>query len=212
MRRNTKQCGICGISISLSNFKRHEKACQNDSMKPRLSEDEISERRKEICAKARAARGKANPLSLKNMAKKISLAHRRGCYDLAYEAMRGRPGRPHSEETKRKLSEKARLSKHRRLRKGAKEYCGVMLDSSWEILFAQWLDSYSISWERPGPLEYDGRHYFPDFYLSEFNLFVDVKNDFLILTDSEKVRSAAKQNGVEILILSQKNLQQLGVM
>jgi hypothetical protein len=212
MKRNTKECKICGRSISLSNIGKHEKACQGHSILPRPSREEVLEKKRRACAIARAAKGKPSPAKIKEMAKKISLAHKRGCYDRAHEALRGKPGRPQSEETKRKLSEKAKLSKHRRLRKGIKEYCGVLLDSSWEVSFAQWLDSNSISWKRPDPLEYDGRHYFPDFYLSEFDLFVDVKNDYLILTDSEKVKKAAEQNSVEILILSKKDLQQLGVM
>lgn len=212
MKRNTKECKTCGRSISLSNINKHEKTCQRHSILPRPSKEKVLEKRRRACAIARAARAKLSPVKLKEIAEKISLAHKRGCYDRAHEALKGKPGRPHSEETKRKQSEKAKLSKHRRLRKGVKEYCGVLLDSSWEVSFAQWLDSNSISWERPDPLEYDERHYFPDFYLSEFDLFVDVKNDYLILTDSVKVKKAAEQNSVEILILSKKDLQQLGVM
>jgi hypothetical protein len=89
---------------------------------------------------------------------------------------KGKPGKfkgkTHSAEAKIKISEKARVSTHRRLRKGMIEYNGVMMDSSWEVRLAQRLDAQSIKWTRPNALQYTDskgriRHYFPDFYLPE---------------------------------------------
>ena len=52
----------------------------------------------------------------------------------------------------------------------------VSLDSSWELLVALDLDRNSIRWERPSSyLLSNGRKYTPDFYLIDFNIFLDPK-------------------------------------
>jgi len=59
-------------------------------------------------------------------------------------------------------------------------YNGVWMHSSWELLFAKWLDSNNISWNRkiaPFSYEWKGsiRKYFPDFYISVLDVYVEVK-------------------------------------
>lgn len=98
---------------------------------------------------------------------------------------KGKPGtflgREHSKETKELMRKKALESPHRRLRKGMVEYNGVMLDSSWELALAKRLDELEIKWERPEPLKWidqDGliHNYFPDFYLPDYDIYLDPKN------------------------------------
>ena len=60
------------------------------------------------------------------------------------------------------------------------EYNGILLDSSWEVEVAKYLDSNNIKWERPKiGLEYEWndvkRVYYPDFYLPEYNRYIEVK-------------------------------------
>jgi hypothetical protein len=59
------------------------------------------------------------------------------------------------------------------------EYNGVILKGSWELLVAKWLDSKSIKWEhetKSFKYEWNGtRTYYPDFYLPDYNLFIEVK-------------------------------------
>lgn len=60
------------------------------------------------------------------------------------------------------------------------EYNGILLDSSWEVEVAKYLDSNNIKWERPKiGLEYEWngvkRLYYPDFYLLEYNRYIEVK-------------------------------------
>ena len=112
------------------------------------------------------------------------------------------PGTPHTEKTKQHLREKARLSKHRRLRKGTIVYSGVLLDSSWELALAIRLDDLNISWTRPDPVEYiddEGltRNYFPDFYLPDYDLYLDPKNKYAYETQKKKI---------DILLTTMKNL------
>ena len=58
-------------------------------------------------------------------------------------------------------------------------YKGVLLDSKWELEFAEWCDKESISWEKNTlgfEYEWNGnRIYYPDFYLKDLKRFVEVK-------------------------------------
>lgn len=56
----------------------------------------------------------------------------------------------------------------------------VLLDGSWELLVAQYLDKVNINWQRnlnKFPYVYNNkdRTYTPDFYLIDLNLYVEVK-------------------------------------
>lgn len=60
------------------------------------------------------------------------------------------------------------------------EYKNEKFHSSWEVIVAKWLDSKNIEWQRKvPPVEYalnESTHlYFPDFYLPDFDLFIEVK-------------------------------------
>lgn len=117
---------------------------------------------------------------------------------------------------------KACLSKHlssiaikqtrRRLMRYSKEYNGTLFDSSYEVAVAKSLDKHYVKWIRPEPLQYIDstnkvRHYYPDFYLPEFDVYLDPKNDYLIKTQCDKIRSAASHNNVKIIILSSLQLE-----
>lgn len=58
-------------------------------------------------------------------------------------------------------------------------YKGIILDSEWERIFAIWLDEKEIKWERPltgFKYQWEGeRIYYPDFYLPEYDLYIEVK-------------------------------------
>lgn len=71
-------------------------------------------------------------------------------------------------------------------------YNGVILDSSWELRIAKKLDELQIRWCRPKPIYWfdncNIQHkYFSDFYLSDYNLYIDPKNPYRILRDKEKL-------------------------
>lgn len=68
------------------------------------------------------------------------------------------------------------------------EYNGTKLKGSWEVLVAQWFDAHNIRWEHEAvgfKYFWNGdRTYFPDFFLPELNVFVEVKG-----YESERDRS-----------------------
>jgi hypothetical protein len=75
--------------------------------------------------------------------------------------------------------------------------------SSWELIVAKWLTSNNIKWERKvSPISYVwnglNKLYFPDFYLPELDLFVEVKG-------YETERDRCKWNAVQNLVVLKKN-------
>lgn len=115
-----------------------------------------------------------------------------GKYKGKNSSFKGMPGKKHTEESKKKISEAALKSKHRRLRKNPIPYKGIILDSSWELELAKRLDFLEIEWIRPGPIEWNDvsgvtHNYFPDFYLPKFSLYLDPKNQHAIRVQSEKL-------------------------
>jgi hypothetical protein len=115
---------------------------------------------------------------------------------------KGKPGisgKTHSDETRAIISQKALASKHRRLKKNTIWYNGVLLDSSWEVELAKRLDYLGIRWTRPDPIRWtDGaeveHNYFPDFYLPDYDLYLDPKNPQAMKSQQEKLKYLLTQH------------------
>jgi len=85
------------------------------------------------------------------------------------------------------------------------------LESSYELTLANDLNNHQVLWIRPSFFWYIDqdnrrRRYYPDFYLPEYNTYLDPKNDYLIQVDSEKVYRTSTQNNVQIFILNKDQL------
>jgi predicted nuclease of restriction endonuclease-like RecB superfamily len=83
----------------------------------------------------------------------------------------------------------------------------VEMDSTWEVLMAQKLDELDIKWVRNNSLKLPyitrgrrKRKYIPDFYLPDYNLYIEVKGYW---TDAarHKMKDVQERNPVRILIL-----------
>lgn len=129
-------------------------------------------------------------------------------------------GHHHTEEYKEKLRQVA-------LKEGLGGHCyrksilkdNVILESSYEKITADSLDENNVVWSRPGRFKYKDmkgiKHtYTPDFYLPEYNVYLDPKNDYLInninpglgFKDVDKIRWVEKQNKIRIIILDKNHL------
>lgn len=73
----------------------------------------------------------------------------------------------------------------------------VLLESSWEVEIATLLVERNIKWIRPKSIVWiDGqrkkRHYFPDFYLPDHNMYLDPKNPWGMARDKDKMAAVGK--------------------
>lgn len=76
------------------------------------------------------------------------------------------------------------------------EYKGQRLHGNWELTVAKWFDDNDISWVRPTdpiPYQWKGKWhlYFPDFYLPNYDVFVEVKG---YETERDKCKWASTPN------------------
>jgi hypothetical protein len=88
-------------------------------------------------------------------------------------------------------------------------YKNIIFDSSWEVEIAIFLDEHQIKWSRSRKhilywVDSNGecRRYYPDFFLEEFNAYVDPKNPFKQKKDKEKLDFIRKSH---ILIVGNVN-------
>jgi hypothetical protein len=198
-----KSCQHCKKLISCSNILRHETACYKIANKPTVAY---------ICKWCNKQLTSSNGLH-----GHIRIAHTERSEFSEYSkkglsVIAKLPPRKHSIEAKERLSIQAiaRLSKVKFYSKRT-VYNGITLDSSYELTLAKSLDEYGIKWTRPdkGLKYFDGtqhRHYLPDFHLTDFNVYLDTKNDFLIKKDALKIKLATEQNSVSVIVVDKNNL------
>ena len=131
----------------------------------------------------------------------IKKAHADGKYDHVDHT--GRKGYKHTDATLKIMREKALASPHRRLVRSIRKYTQkdgtiVNLDSSWEEALAIRLDELNVNWIRPEPIKWIddngiSHNYFPDFYLVDFDVYLDPKNPYAIKAQENKIKCLTKQ-------------------
>ena len=165
---------------------------------------ESNPKKLEYLKKLSEAREKISESTIKKISDSVKLAHQTGKYDYEAQSKKKKETRikngttKHSPEAIEKIRQGALKSNHRRLVRSIREYVKkdgtiVLLDSSWEEVLAKRLDHLNIIWERPSvPVIYqiDGvpRRYFPDFYLPEYDLYLDPKNPAAYSAQSRKIK------------------------
>lgn len=185
-----KYCGIPFTDKTSSERANHSRWCDKNPLRNKYRKPNTSQLR--------------TPEALKKRAAAIKKAHQDGKYaHLDYSKIN--IGRPHTEETKELLRQKALASPHRRLKRKMIEYKGIWLDSTWELVLAQRLDELNVSWIRPAPITWvdenrQTHHYFPDFFLPDYNLYLDPKNPQAVKVQKKKLDMLMKQHN-NIIIL-----------
>jgi hypothetical protein len=84
-------------------------------------------------------------------------------------------------------------------------------ESSYEVNLSTILNELNILWIRPAYFWYtdemnNKRRYYPDFYLPDYDLYLDPKNDYLIKTDIFKIHQAAIENNIMIVIIGKESI------
>jgi hypothetical protein len=193
-RNNCKYCELSFDYLNASERANHTRWCDKNPKKQKYIRILESNRPKEISEEIK-----------KRISEKISKAHKEGKYDHIDRTYW--KGKKHSEKTKQVMSQKALQSKHRRLKKGMIEYNGILLDSSWELELAKRLDELQIKWIRPDPMPWvDNKglthNYFPDFYLPEYDLYLDPKNPQAVKVQKQKLECISSQYKNVIILRS----------
>ena len=88
-------------------------------------------------------------------------------------------------------------------------YKGIWFDSKWEVQVAQSLDDNNIKWERPSKgfvWNEAGSKYYPDFYLPDYDVYLDPKNDYLIKKDTVKITESQRRNNIRVIVLNSLQL------
>lgn len=88
--------------------------------------------------------------------------------------------------------------------------------SSWEANFAKWCNLSGIKWEyepKAFPLKINGKDttYTPDFYLPEFDLWIEIKGYWRGI-QKKKFNFVKKYFGVHLIALEEKQLKELSII
>lgn len=124
-------------------------------------------------------------------------------------------GRHHTEESKEKIRQAMLKSSHRRMSRATRSYTMkdgsiIKLDSSWEEILAKRLDELNIKWIRPvDPIRWFdskniGHNYFPDFYLKEYDLYLDPKNPYALRLQYDKILIITKMLSNLVIIKTEE--------
>lgn len=122
-------------------------------------------------------------------------------------------GRHHTEESKRKISEKLSMNNHGGRCKWY-NYNGVWVQGTWELSIAKKLNNFQISWKKTKELEYTLKYiddnnkehtYNPDFYLQKYDCFLEIKGHWWG-NDKRKMELVMQQNPSIKIIIIEKDL------
>lgn len=87
------------------------------------------------------------------------------------------------------------------------QYKGQWMDSSWEVKVAELLDEKQIQWSRTKKTHFKWtdksgkrRRYHPDFYLPDYDLYLEPKNKFLQQKDKFKIEQVIKEHGITLVV------------
>lgn len=93
----------------------------------------------------------------------------------------------------------------------------VMMRTTWEVAYAQFLDRFNIAWEYEaryiyvGEGPWIGRRYIPDFYLPDFDMFVEIKGFWMWGADKKVEAVCKRYPSIRLRILEQHDLEELGI-
>ena len=129
-------------------------------------------------------------------------------------AQRGLPKRKHTEEEKRKISASMKLVRQENPfwhcgNNKRVSYKGYWCDSSWELAYVVYCIDHNISITRntehfPYIFEENERSYFPDFYLPELCIYVEIKG---YMNDRSLCKIQQFPSDKKIVVLQDKEMQ-----
>lgn len=232
--RSTIKCTECGSHVSLSNIKKHigSRNCRNGGKQIPSSSKICKFCNIEFVSAS--GRGVHEVQCNQNPARKVlnlgRLAWNKGLKketdnrvakyaksQRESEKMLGKCKDPEKEVNRRqKISEKAKLRKFGGYRENAgrskkfKVYDSLgnqtTLQSTYEYAVFEILCELGIRWIRPKALKYQGKNYFADFYLIDFDIWIDPKNNYKARIDQPKIDLVIKENQCRVIVLLENQI------
>lgn len=93
------------------------------------------------------------------------------------------------------------------------KYRNINMRSGYEIGFARWLDFSGIKWEyEPKRFDLGYTTYTPDFYLPEFDVFIEIKGYLTKIAEKKMNVFVNKYKNINFKLLKEKDLRNLGVI
>jgi hypothetical protein len=94
----------------------------------------------------------------------------------------------------------------------------VKCQGTWEWAFVKWADNAGLRFDvHRGRVEYvdgsgDSKNYYPDFYVFDWECFVDTKSKYFFDLNKDKIECIMKSNpDLKLKILGKDELEALGV-
>jgi hypothetical protein len=92
-------------------------------------------------------------------------------------------------------------------------YKGIFMRSSWETLFAQFLDLNGLKWQYEPQIFYlKNATYRPDFYIKDFDLFIEIKGWWRDNAKKKYLQFKNRYKDINIKILKRRQLNELGIL
>lgn len=193
-------CETCNSSIGNNGLKKHLNSCTGQGKRP---------------ASIPGMRGKWSKGLTKETDSRVAQNGEK-----ISAALKGKPGHSPTVEVRKILSDAAKRNGLGGVRQSKRiPYNGKILGSSYELKLAMSLDENLIAWDTCSRLPYKdptgkSRTYTPDFYLPDYDVYLDPKNDFLLnninpalgFSDKEKIYLVEQQNKIRVIILNKNEL------
>lgn len=200
--RTTTICKDCGSSVSLSNIGKHtgSKKCKNGGkqmLKPYTSCHFCNQN-----FSSSSGRGVHEIQCLKNPARRI-LNLGRTAWN---KGNRSKPDTRDPEFIGKVGGYRPNAGRSKKFRVYDTQGNIVVLQSTYELDLFEILCELGVRWERPKALKYDNKNYFADFYLLDFDVWLDPKNSYKAKQDLDKITKVIEQNNIRLYVLLKHQL------
>jgi len=202
-KKSYKSCKHCNRDIVSSRHNDHETKCLA-----------MQAKKAELALKT-SGHQKGNPAWNKGLTKETDSRVLENSIALS-NATKGRPGRLHSDETKRKLSQKASVNN-----KGGRckwfEVASQKVQGKWEQNVALKFEELHIKWVKLKTNQYTFeytmddkiRSYTPDFYLPDYDIYLEIKGRWWG-RDKEKMNLVLeKYKDKKIIVIEKDNYEKI---
>lgn len=201
-KRNTKTCPECDSEVSLSNFKKHYRSKNCLSGGKQVKNSSLTCSHCEKLFSSSVGRGLHEIQCEQNSERRIPNLGR-----IAWnKGNKSKPDTRNPDYVGKHGGYRSNAGRSKKFKVVDSYGKPTTLQSTYELKCMELLNDMGIKWVRPKALRYDNKNYFADFYLVEFNLYLDPKNDYKAKLDKIKIERVVEQNDVKVFVLLESQM------